>query len=174
MAASWDRMLAMIWFREASSTKLQMPILKAVFSSARDAEQKHRVMIRASARAKHFFIADTFLSNPFVFVGDEKTPQRAVALHAEAEFPRCHSASLPLGKQSLSRTHDTRRPVTGTEHVAAYSLSFGAPSGVHSSICRAPPSHYRRFPLPWLGRTTLLPRRFDGSIIPSFLPCCQY
>jgi len=70
------------------------------------------------------------------------------------------------GKQSRSRTHDTRRPVTGTEPVAAYSHAFGAPSGAHSSICRAPPSHYRRFPLPWLGRTTLLPRRFMKASYP--------
>ena len=55
-------MLAMIWFREASSTKLQMPILYEGFSLQRTHDARERSIIAARARAINFFMVNTFLS----------------------------------------------------------------------------------------------------------------
>ena len=65
MAASWALMLATIWLSEASSTRLQMPTLKLVFSSAVAMEKTDKIMIRDSATAISFFMGDTYLSNHF-------------------------------------------------------------------------------------------------------------
>ena len=51
ISASRSRMFLMIWFRLASSTKLQMPILKAVFSSAEARETMENTRIRESTSA---------------------------------------------------------------------------------------------------------------------------
>ncbi len=56
------RMLAMIWLRDASSTKLQMPILKEVFCSARERAETDRSIMTVRVRAMIFFMVDTFLS----------------------------------------------------------------------------------------------------------------
>ena len=63
ISPSRSRMFAMIWFRLASSTRLQMPILKLVFSSAETREIMENTIIRESTSASAFFIVLSFLSS---------------------------------------------------------------------------------------------------------------
>ena len=65
ISPSRSRMFAMIWFRLASSTKLQMPILKLVFSSASAPAHRDSTIIRDRANAINFFMFKPSFQNVF-------------------------------------------------------------------------------------------------------------
>ena len=102
----------------------------------------------------------------------EKTPRRTVFLCAEAEFPRCHSASPGRARSFIHVPVIHAVLVTGTFPVDSYSQPFGSPSEVHSHSPHAPPFHCRRLPVPCRRNATSLPHRFRWRILLP-RPSCQ-